>query len=82
MSDESYDFDLAGPGATPAGEHSANAARLHARIEELRRLLDMLANAVSANDGSCDRYQANAVLARVRVELVQIQLLLASLPGR
>lgn len=72
-------------GAAPGGgtsEAQASAARLQARIQEMRRLLDMLENAVSAQAGTCDRFQANVVLSRVRVELVQIQLLLAGLPGR
>lgn len=83
MDETVYDFDLMGPGdAVPTGGHCAGAAQLHARIDEMRRLLDMLDNAVSPQSGSCDRYQANVVLARVRTELVRIQLLVASLPDR
>jgi hypothetical protein len=82
MDETVVDFDLAGPGATPEGDRYSNAADLHARADELRRLLDMLDNAVSTQSGSCDRYQANVVLARVRIELVRIQLLVASLPDR
>jgi hypothetical protein len=83
MAETVYDFDLLGPGdAVPTGGHCADAAELHARIDEMRRLLDMLDNAVSTQSGSCDRYQANVVLARVRTELVRIQLLVASLPDR
>jgi hypothetical protein len=82
MGETACDFDLAGPGSLPEGEHCADAAQLQARIDEMRRLLDMLDNAVSVHSGSCDRYQANAVIARVRIELVRIQLLVASLPER
>ncbi len=82
MGETVCDFDLAGPEILPEGDHYANAAHLHARIDELRRLLDMLDNAVSIQSGGCDRYQANLVLARVRIELVRVQLLVASLPER
>jgi hypothetical protein len=83
MAETVYDFDLMGPGdAVPTGGHCADAVELHARIDEMHRLLGMLDNAVSTQSGSCDRYQANVVLARVRIELVRIQLLVASLPDR
>lgn len=82
MRETSYDFDLAGPGVPPEGDRHANAAHLQMRIEEMRRLLNMLENAISLESGTCDRFQANAVFARIRVELVQIKLLLSSLPGR
>ena len=83
MAETVYDFDLMGPGdAAPTGGHCADAAELHARIGEMRRLLGMLDNAESSQSGSCDRYQASVVLARMRTELVRIQLLAASLPDR
>jgi hypothetical protein len=82
MAETSFDFDLAGPGAVLAGEAHDSAALLHARIDEFRRLLNMMENAVSVESGNCDKFHANAVLARMRVELVQIQLLLSSMPER
>ena len=82
MAETSYDFDLLGPSETPAGDGHDNAAHLHSRIAELRRLLDMMDDAISTDSGACDKYQANAVFARIRSELVQIRLLLSSLPSR
>jgi len=82
MAETSYDFDLVGPCETPAGDGHDNAAQLRSRIAELRRLLDMMEDAVSTDSGACDKYQANAAFAKIRGELVRIQLLLSSLPSR